>query len=341
MKKLGYGYISSLCVELNLIVKAGIPLEDGLEMLADGENTKDTRSVLNDVLRHMGDGDEIYDALAKTGRFPEYMCQMIEIGTKTGYQEEVFKALSEYYMNQEQISRSIKNAIAYPAILVVMLLMVVMILITQVLPIFREVYSQLGREMPGFIVAIMDFGQSLSAHWYIAATFLAAAAVFVFAIIKNPALRRRIFSSGKNQDTLSGRIASSRFAFALSLTMQSGLDTSESLVMIEKLSDNPQMSKRIEKCRQLIEGGISFAAAVEQSEIFPPLYSRMLEVGMRTGSTDTVMSEIAQRSEDAINADLDRIIGLIEPTLVVIMSIFIGAILLAVMLPLTGIMSAI
>ena len=341
MKNLSFGYISSLCIELHLIVKAGISLEDGLEMLADGDNTKDTKSVLNNVTQSMSEGDEIYEALRKTGRFPEYMCQMIEIGTKTGYQEEVFKALSEYYENQDQINRSIRNAIAYPSILVVMLLLVVAILITQVLPIFGEVYSQLGREMPTFAVVIMNFGKWLSANWYVPVAVLIVIAGFALVLVKIPNFRRKLFSSGKNQDSLSGKISGARFAFALSMTMQSGLDTSESLIMAEKLSDNPQMSKRIEKCRLLIEGGTSFAAAVEQSDAFPPIYSRMLGVGIRTGTTDEVMSEIARRSEDAANADLDRIIGRIEPTLVVIMSIIIGAILLAVMLPLTGIMSAI
>ena len=341
MKKLSFGYISSLCIELHLIVKAGISLEEGLEMLADGDNTKDTKSVLNSVAEYLSEGDEIFDALRRTERFPEYMCQMIEIGTKTGYQEEVFIALSEYYENQDQINRSIRNAIAYPSILVIMLLLVVSILITQVLPIFGEVYSQLGREMPTFAVAIMNFGQWLSANWYVPIAVLVIIIGLVIALVKVPSLRRRVFSSGKNQDSLAGKIASARFAFALSMTMRSGLDTSESLVMAEQLSDNPYMSRRIERCRKLIEDGISFANAIEQSDAFPPIYSRMLDVGIRTGTTDTVMAEIARRSEDAANADLDRLIGRIEPTLVVVMSVIIGAILLAVMLPLTGIMSAI
>lgn len=340
MKKLSYGYISSLCMELHLIVKAGISIEDGLEMLADGDNTKDTKSILNQVAASIGDGDEIYEALRRTNCFPEYMCQMVEIGTKTGYQEEVFKALSEYYENQDQINRSIRNAIAYPSILVVMLLLVVSILITQVLPIFGEVYAQLGREMPTFAVAIMNFGLWISRNWYVALAVLVVLVGFGIVLVKVPNFRRKLFSSGKNQDSLSGKISTARFAFALSMTMQSGLDTSESLIMAEKLSDNPQMSKRIERCRKLIEDGISFATAIEQAEAFPPIYSRMLGVGIRTGTTDGVMSEIARRSEDSANADLDRLIGRIEPTLVVIMSIIIGAILLAVMLPLTGIMSA-
>ena len=339
MKNLSFTYISSLCIELHLIVKAGISIEEGITMLADSDQTKNTRSVLNTVAERLSQGDEIFDALRHTGRFPEYMCQMVEIGTKTGYQEEVFKALSEYYEEQDEINRSIRNAIAYPAILIVMLLLVVGILVTQVLPIFADVYSQLGSEMPGFAKMVMNFGAWLSSNWILALLIIAVLAGFGFVLIKVPSLRKKLFPTGKNQDSLTGKIASARFAFALSMTMQSGLDTNDSLKMAEQLSDNVYMSKRIEGCRKLLDDGASFANAIEQSDIFPPIYSRMLDVGIRTGTTDSVMHEVARRSEDAATAELNRLIGRIEPTLVVIMSVLIGAILLAVMIPLTGIMS--
>lgn len=339
MKKLGYGYISSLCIELHLIVKAGIPLEEGILMLAEDDKTKDTRSVLGRVAEYMGQGDEIHEALRRTGRFPVYMCDMVEIGTKTGYQEEVFKALSEYYESQDQINRSIRNAVAYPSVLIVMLLFVVVILVTQVLPIFSEVYSQLGGEMPVFAVTIMNFGAWLSRNWVVAALLLLVIAALAAGVIKSASFRKKVFKPGRRQGSLSGKIASARFAFALSMTMQSGLDTSESLEMAERLSDNPFLGKRVERTRELMADGVSFANAIEQAEVFPPIYSRMLDVGVRTGMTDSVMAEIARRSEDAATADIDRMIGRIEPTLVIAMSVIIGAILIAVMLPLTGIMS--
>ena len=341
MKKLNFDYISSLCIELHLIVKAGIPLEEGILMLVDSDRTKNTRSVLNKVAELMGQGVEFHDAIRRTNRFPEYMCRMLEIGTKTGYQEETFKALAEYYNNQHQINRSIRNAVAYPSILIVMLLLVVAILVTQVLPIFGEVYSQLGSEMPTFAIAVMNLGSWLTVNWVVSLFILALIAGFGVLLVKAPSIRKKLFPLGRKQDSLAGKISSARFALALSMTMRSGLDTDESLEMAEQLSDDPFMSRRISVCRKLIEGGVSFANAVEQAEIFPPIYSRMLDIGIRTGSTDAVMSEIARRSEDAATADLDRLIGRIEPTLVVVMSVLIGAILLSVMIPLTGIMSVI
>ena len=340
MKKLSYGYLSSLCIELHLIVKAGIPLEEGVLMLAEDDQVADTKVLLESIAESMSQGEEIYGAMRANGRFPDYMCDMVEVGTRTGYQEEVFKALSEYYESQEQINRSIRNAVAYPSILIVMLLFVVGILVTQVLPIFSEVYSQLGTSMPQFATFIMQFGGWLGRNWVIPVLLLAVIIGFAVVVVRNPAFRRKVFSGGKRQNSLGGKIASARFAFALSMTMQSGLDTDESLNMAEKLSDNQYVEEKVQNARRLIAEGTSFSTAVEKSEIFSPIYSRMLDIGVRTGNTDSVMAEIARRSEDAATEDIDRLIGRIEPTLVIIMSAVVGAILISVMLPLTGIMSA-
>ncbi|MCL2538818.1 MAG: type II secretion system F family protein [Oscillospiraceae bacterium] len=340
MKKLSYAYISALCVELHLIVKAGIPIGEGVKLLADGERNKEISSVLDKIASNMETGEEFPDALRNTGSFPEYLCEMVEIGVKTGYQEEVLKSLSEYYESQDQLNRSIRNAIAYPSVLLVMLLFVAAILVTQVLPIFSDVYSQLGSEMPALAASIMRAGAWLSSYRVLVLILLAAVAAAGVFLVKAPNARKKLFASGRKPESLSGKIATARLSLAMSMTMQSGLDTGESLAMAKRLTENVYAIKRIDACRQLVDAGKPFASAAGESDLFPPTYSRMLEIGVRTGTADAAMAEIARRSELAATAEIDRVIGLIEPTLVIVMSVFIGAILLAVMLPLTGIMSA-
>jgi len=340
MKKLSYSYISALCVELHLIVKAGIPMGEGVKLLAESEKNSETYEALNSISEHMEQGEEFHEALRHTECFPRYLCEMVEIGVKTGYQEEVFKSLAEYYESQDQINRSIRNAVTYPSILIVMLLLVAAILVTQVLPIFGDVYSQLGSEMPVFAGALMNIGKWLSSRWVYVLVFLVAITGLGILLVRTPSVRSKVFPQGRKPESLSGKIAAARLSLALSMTMQSGLDTGESLAMAKRLTENIFTVKRIEICERLIGAGESFSFAVGESKLFPPSYNRMLDVGVRTGTADAAMAEIARRSEMDATAEIDRVIGLIEPTLVIAMSVFIGAILLAVMLPLTGIMSA-
>ena len=127
----------------------------------------------------------------------------------------------------------------------------------------------------------------------------------------------------------------------MAMTLASGLDTDESMDMVSNITDNSIIRSRIDKIKQDIKDGKTFSDAVSDAEVFSPLYCRMLNVGFKTGTADTVMSEIARRTQIDADEDLDRVINRVEPTLVIIMSLIVGVILLSVMLPLMSIMTTI
>ncbi|NMB93736.1 MAG: type II secretion system F family protein, partial [Flexilinea flocculi] len=159
-------------------------------------------------------------------------------------------------------------------------------------------------------------------------------AVSIFLLRK---LGWRLFSTGK----LGRKIAQARFSSAMALAMNSGLNDDEALQMAEKLIGNKNSSQKITECRQKIQNGKKFTDAIMETGILTPLFSRMLSIGFKTGVADNVMSEIANRSEDMVNSEINALINKVEPTLVIIMSVLVGMILITVMLPLTGIMSTI
>lgn len=142
-----------------------------------------------------------------------------------------------------------------------------------------------------------------------------------------------------SQMKIGGAIACSRFASAMAMTMESGLDVDDSLGMAERLTGNPAMLAKIADLRAKMAEDMSFADAVEAADIFPKKYGRMLAVAFRAGAADAAMSEIARRTEDDAEDAVESLIGRIEPTLVIIMSVLVGLILLSVMLPLMNIMN--
>ena len=127
----------------------------------------------------------------------------------------------------------------------------------------------------------------------------------------------------------------------MAMTMSSGMDVDESLEMAANLTGNPIVSERIGRCRELMAQGESFEDAITSSKVLPLLYCRMITIGIRTGSADTVMSEIARRTEEQSNDRIESVVSKVEPTLVIIMSVIVGLILLSVMLPLVNVMSSI
>ncbi len=148
----------------------------------------------------------------------------------------------------------------------------------------------------------------------------------------------RFWTKAFSKTKLNRIIATARFASSMSMTMASGIDTDQSLELAQKLCDPSVLSSRI---RNQLLSGESFAKAIAKNELFPPLYCRMIEIGMKTGELDSVMEEIARQTAESAEVETDRSIGRIEPALIIIMSLLVGLILLSVMFPLMGIMSAI
>lgn len=313
-------------------------------MIAEGEPDRETRGILDAVYQRFEAGDTVTEAFRSADAFPSYMLQMIGIGERTGYLESVFNALAEYYERQVSISRSIRSAAVYPVLLFVMILAVIAVLVIEVLPLFNDVFAQLGGTMSPVALAFMRFGAFLrNARWVLLSIAVGIVAVIlIFSYI--PALNRiwrLFFSDLLSRTRLGKKVGAARFASAMSMTLSSGMDPDESLEMSQNLADGTSIAGKIQRCRDMIAGGEGFAESLAACGIFSSVYCRMLSVGVKTGSLPTAMEEIARRSKEDVNLGIDRTVGKVEPVLVIIMSLLVGLVLLSVMLPLMGIMSSI
>ncbi len=323
-------YLSSLCMELSLILKAGIPVSEGLSMLAEGQGGH-AETLLKALAGSTDIGNTLYFSLEESGAFPAYMINMVRLGEETGRLESVLASLSSYYDRMHKLGSSIRSSIFYPAVLFVLMLIVVGVLMTQVLPVFSDVSEQLGIETSAVASVLTRIGMFLSDNALFIligiVVLIAAAAFLIF----------KFFAKTKLGQT----IATARFAFAAAMSISGGLDLDSVLRLAGNLTGNPYVKSKVETCEKLIGEGESFENAVNKSELFSPIYSRMLTVGQRTGSTDIVMDEIARRYEEFVNDDIEQKIGRLEPILIIVLSLLVGLILLSVMLPLMNIMTAI
>jgi len=225
------------------------------------------------------------------------------------------------------------------------MMVVIAVIVIQVLPIFNDVFNQMGVQMSPFALSIMAFGQALSgastAIFIIAGIVLA----FIILVLAVPSFRRSVAVSFKNSFGGGGilkRISSTRFAFAMAMAVESGIDPDDSITMAAKVTDGGKdIAARAERCKQLLSEGSKFGDALTNSGIFTVTHNRLLSLAQQTGTLPEVMGTIAQRSEENIRDEIDSLISKIEPTLVILTSLIVGVILLSVMLPLVSIMSTI
>lgn len=337
--------LAAFCTQSALLLHSGISAAEGLSMMMQDSEDADGRAILSEALAHCELGEPLSAGLAATGAFPQYLLDMAAIGEESGRLDEVMEALAAYYDREEALHGAIRSAVRYPLVMIAMMVVVLGVLLARVLPVFNEVFLQLGAQPGGISLSILQIGQAFSRYSAVLLAIVVVAALFGLwcAYTKKGRAVWGKLSAGRvlGSRKLAATIASARFASGMSLMLASGLDTDKSLAMVRRLVQDATAQKKIDHCRKLMEEGQNFGDALVAAGLFRGVYARMLTIGFRTGNADAVMGQLAEHYQQEADAAVSRTVSMIEPTLVAIFSILIGFILLSVMLPLMGIMSSI
>ena len=338
-------YLPIFCRELHQLVRTGIPLAEGLTMLREDETDPDTRSWLEALCRSTEEGLPLSSALRETEAFPAYMTDMVSLAEETGRLEDVLLSLQRHYDRQLRMAADIRGAVAVPVTLFAVMVAVVILLVTQVLPVFDRVFAQLGVRMGAVATGMMNAGAVLAKAGTGIAVVLVAAAAAALVVALVPALREK-FAAGFRRSFggrgILGQMAAARFASSMSMAVASGLSMEESVALSAKLCGGAkEIDEKTERCRKEIEEGGSPADALAGSGLFSGRDCRLLKLAEQTGSLPDTLEDLAQRQEEESLRRIDRMVGAIEPAIVVITSALAGVILLSVMLPLMGLLSTI
>lgn len=336
--------IASFCEQTALFIKAGITPSEGLEILRQDTPDKRGQEFLTKVSNNCKTGMSFHQALAETNLVPDYVIHLISLGEESGNLDDVLTSLADYYKREDNMGDSIRNAVTYPLIMIIMMFLVIVVLIVKVLPIFKQVFIQLGTEMSPLADRLLTLGNLLSRYSLILTGILLVVIAVLFITYKTSLGRIKIqtflarfpFTRDFYQ-----KVAVGRFAGGLYLTFSSGMDTYRGLDMVAQLVENEDLSKKIDICKQEIQKSSNLPEALSTAHIFSSLHSRMISVGFRSGSIDLVMKQISDRLDEETQKQLEHMIAIIEPTLVIILSLVVGLILMSVLLPLMGIMSSI
>lgn len=342
IKPLSLNEISAFCSQMAMILKSGISSVEGISIMLEETHSSDEVSLLKQLEETLNKTGCFCDALKSTNAFPDYMIHMTDIGEKSGKLDEVMESLSDHYERETGIANAIRHAVTYPFIMITMMMVVIFVLIIKVLPIFQQVFQQLGREITGVSKAVISLSSVLNRYSVLLVVVLI---IFIglFLYCSYTAKGRTLFKTtaaklGKGR-SISDKIASCRFASGMALTLSSGLDTDQSLTLSGALIEQTEFREKIKTCQQLIADGAEFSTALTKSGIFSGINARLVTVGFKTGALDSIMRKIAGNYEAEIDDQMNRLIAALEPTLVAVLSVIVGLILLSVMLPLVGIMS--
>lgn len=330
MKPLMNLEIAEFCNQMHLMLASGISALEALNLLLEDAQNDAEKEMLLKMIEKMESTGYFYDAAESVQVFPSYSLHMMKLGEETGTLDKVLGALSSHYTREENLNNMIKSALTYPCIMLGMMALIILVLIIKVMPIFSQVFEQLGQEMTGLSAALLKMGESFKKYGLI----FAAVLVVVFIVLY---LNRKRLPFQKNIQEL---IATCRFADGMSIALKSGLSPENSLELASNLVENNTVKEKIELCKEKLNEGSSLHDALKDTKILSGSYARMAYIAGKSGMLDEAMEQIASEYEHTTYTKIHSIIGMLEPTLVMILSVIVGIILLSVMMPLLGIMSS-
>ena len=342
--KLNYSEIAHICRGLAVLLRGGVGAAESVYLLAEDE-----KGALGAMLSRMGEqldqGDTLSAAMENAGAFPDHVPAMVRIGEETGRLDQSLTSLADYYDESYRNAKQIKNALAYPCMILALLLVVIAVLLIKVLPVFDSVYASLGSRLSGVAAGLLHAGEILKNAL---PALLAVAAVIVVGVLL-------YFKNARIHDLISGwylkkfgdrglfrKFNNARFARALAMGLSSGLPLDEAMELSRRLlNDVPGAQERCAACIRAMTEGEHLSKAMNVAGLLTPAQTRMLAAGVHGGNADEVLDEIANRMQEDATDALRSTVSKVEPAIVMVVSLLVGLILLSVMLPLLSIMSVI
>ncbi len=341
-RALSHAELSSFTAQLAMILRAGISPTEGVAILLEDAADGADREILSQLHERLLSGDRLHKALEASGLFPAYLLHMVELGEESGSLDSVMEGLSDHYAREEALRRSVRSALVYPAVMVGMMLAVILVLLLKVMPVFRQVLLQLGSDVSGLSGFLYRLSADLQRYGALLISLLALLVLLGLYLgfsRRGRALLLRLGAALGFSRGILEKTALCRFAGALAITLRSGLNPERSMELLAALDKSPLFAEKLSRCRQAMEEGQALSRALYQAGFLSGMDYRLVLLGEHSGELDRALEKVARDSQDEVDRRLSRILAVIEPALVVFLSLVVGMILLSVMFPLLGILS--
>jgi len=342
-KKVKLTDLSILSWQLYTMVNAGLPLISALKIIINQTDNETMKETLIAIHQKVEEGSSLSEALKEHPHvFTNLYIQMVHAGEVGGVLDDMLLKLALFYENQAEVKGRIRSAMTYPAVLAIICFGVVIFMITFVLPRFAVVFEDLGADVPAFTQVLMGFGELLRSYWYIFVFVIGILGFFLKNYIKTESGR---FNYDKFMLGLPGignlikKTAASQFTQVLSVMVAAGIPILTTLEVVTETLDNKVIVKALNEVTARVGEGKSIAQPLAESGVFPDMVVNMIHVGEETGSLEDILSKVADFYNREVDAAIVGFTKVIEPAMIVFMTVVVGFISVSIFLPMTDIMS--
>ena len=323
--------------QLGSMLDAGLPLVSSLDALEDQTDDQIFKVIIREVKNDISSGTSFSDSVKKYPRaFNNLFTSMVEAGEASGQLSEILAKVSVYFEDSVKLTKKVKSALMYPIAVILLAVGLVNVLLIFVIPTFKEMFTDMGAELPMPTQMLIDLSDWLKGNilfviiggivfWKVMAKFLATPRG---RIIKDRTLFRMPIVGG-----LSQKIAVSRFCRTFAILLRSGVPILKALDIVNRASGNTYIESACREISRIINQGGQISEVLAEKPYFPPMVKHMAKAGEQTGKMDAMFDKISDFYDSEIETTVSGLTSLMEPILICFLGIVIGGIVMAMFLP--------
>ncbi len=324
--------------QLATMMKAGVPLVQGFEIVAEGLENPAMREVVLGIKGEVEGGNTFAGALRK---YPQYFdklfCSLVESGEQSGALETMLDRVAIYKEKSELLKQKIKKAMIYPATVIVVAIIVTIILMVKVVPVFEDLFTSFGADLPAFTKMVVNMSQWMQKYWFLLIIGIGGAvAAFIEAkkrsqkfrdTLDKLALKLPIFGD------LVYKAIIARYSRTLATTFAAGVPLIDALESTAGATNNVIYERAVMKIREDVSTGQQLQFAMRASNLFPPMAVQMVAIGEESGALDAMLDKVATHFENEVDNAVDGLTSMMEPLIMAILGVLVGGLVIAMYLP--------
>ena len=318
--------LSFFCRQLAAMLTSGVSLVKALQILQAQTENKKQKQVLLDIYEEVQKGRSFSEAIAtKPGVFPSLFVSMV------GNLDTIMNRVSEHYAKDSKTQNKIKGAMIYPIVLLVLLIVIMIAMFTMIMPMFRDLAGD--SEMPPLSAAIFGISDFMINQWYILVIAVIAIIIVIRLILKTPSTKIKWDEMLLKLPKIGGllrTIYTARFARTMANLFSSGLQMVDCIEKSVGTLGNTYIIKQFEDVVENVKRGEALSVAMGRINVFDGMFVSIVYVGEESGTLDTILSKSSDYYDDEADSAISRLVGLMEPVMIILMGVMVGCLLAGV-----------
>ncbi|MEO8035939.1 MAG: type II secretion system F family protein, partial [Acidobacteriota bacterium] len=323
--------------QFSVMIDAGLPLVQCLEILAGQQENKAFKRALIQIRQDVESGSNLADSMRKHPKiFNDLFTNMVAAGEAGGILDTILQRLAQYIEKSVKLNSQVKSAMIYPVAVISIAVIVVMIILWKVIPVFASLFAGLGAKLPMPTVIVINLSNFIGDFWWLITITVFGGSYFIrryHATYRGKRVLDNLLLKAPVLGMLLRKIAVARFCRTLATLTSSGVPILDGLSITAKTAGNSIVEDAIMATRKSVEEGKTISEPLGDTDVFPTMVVQMIAVGEQTGALDTMLSKIADFYEDEVDTAVAGLMKLLEPILIAFLGVAIGGIVIAMYMP--------